>query len=410
MRAIALALTALALAVAPSTVDAAFQPERSFAAPEGEVPVALAFSSSGRGSVVTQRGGPPYSDGVVAVTAVESGRRSVFARTVVLDSTRLGRGGVDLLVRRGTFERAGDLTLRRVLPDGRVYDLWSVRTTATTGALARSPRGTTVAWPSGTRLRWITRPDGGIPTRQRSAALGRRVWSTDLAVDPRGRLVAAVADGGRTVLLSATARGTVLRRQVVAAGGRPRLAVTPDGLVGALVEDTGIEGDGGECVADGGGRHLRVAVRRAGARSFGAVRTIESPRFGCGSGGARIDATAGGGLTVLYQGGSYDHPPLLARAAFAGRDGRFGAPTTLATDARADAAVVDARGQHVVALLRRATEPEVFRGALSVLRSTGTEEHLSPAPASAPLLARDGGGRAVLAWRTAAGIAVSLDR
>ena len=147
---------------------------------------------------------------------------------------------------------------------------------------------------------------------------------------------------------------------------------------------------------------MRVAVRERGASRFGAPQTVESPRFGCGSTGALLRALPADGLAVLYQGGSYDFPPLLARVATAARGQRFGAPATLASDARADAAVVTASGQLVTALLRRTVQPEVFTGAVSVLRSTGAEELVDAGPASSPLLSVDRAGMAVLAWRSGA--------
>ena len=164
--------------------------------------------------------------------------------------------------------------------------------------------------------------------------------------------------------------------------GLVELAVTRGGRVGVLVQDTGIEGDGGECVGDGQGRHIPVRGARARSVRFGSTQTIESPKFGCGSTGASLRALPSNGLAVLYQGGSYDFPPLLARAATAPSGAPFGAPGTLATDARADTAVVDGAGRLVTALLRKTTSPEVYGGALSVLRGAGPEESISPGPVS----------------------------
>jgi hypothetical protein len=382
----------LVLACAPATASAA---AFSFPGPEGAAPRALAFGGDGRGAVVTERAG------VQEVVTVPAGRRTTYTDTVLLDAARRSDGGADLLVRRGADPtRAGDLMLRRVLPSGRVLDLWSVRSLATRGAVARRGDRTYVAWQRGSALRLVARRDGGLPTRPRTARLGLSGFaSLDLAVDPAGRLVAAATSPqAGLVLASLTSSGRVVRRQVVrGASGLVEVAVTARGRVGVLVEDTGIEGDFGECVADGGGRHVRAVVRGRGAARFGSLQTIESPRFGCGSSGALLRATPGDSLTVLYQGGSYDHPPLLVRRATAAPGRRFGAPETLASDARADSALVTRAGDLVAALLRRAESPEVYAGALSLL-APDREDQVAPRGASAPLVGLDGGGAPVLAW------------
>ena len=117
------------------------------------------------------------------------------------------------LPRRLRAAAVGDLILRRVHADGRINDLWSIRTAATDGALARGPKRTHVVWPEGSVLRIVTRPDGGIPAKPRTARVALRdgYVSLDLAVDRRARLVAAVGSSvGGTLVASLTPRGTVL--------------------------------------------------------------------------------------------------------------------------------------------------------------------------------------------------------
>ena len=130
-----LALIAVLLS-APATAAAAFGPPNTQPASGGEVPRALAFAG-GRGVLVTQDGGEPYSLATQHTITIPGGRRETFADTAILDSVARQDGGVDLLVRHTSdpFKRA-DITLRRVLPSGKIYDLWSVRTTAMRGASA----------------------------------------------------------------------------------------------------------------------------------------------------------------------------------------------------------------------------------------------------------------------------------
>jgi hypothetical protein len=409
MRSVLLAVAALLL-IAPAA-GAAFTPIASLPAQQDEVPQVLAFGEGGRGVVVSRVGFELSSDAALQTVALPSGRRLTFPRTALVDSVARPEGGVDLLVRRTPELPRGDLILRRVLPTGRIYDLWSVRTAATEGAVARRGGTVVVTWPEGSTLRFVSRRDGGIPTRPRVARLGlRSVNDLDLALDTRGRrVVAATSFRAGLVLASIGADGRVLQRQAAPrVEGLVELARTLGGRIGALVEDTGIEGDRGECVTDGGGRHLRAAIRERGAARFGAVRTIESPPFGCGSSGAQLLGLPDGRLVAVYQGGSYDRPPLVARIAVAPEGRRFGALSTLASDARADTAAL-AAGRLFIALLRRTTEPQLFLGALSVRELGGTEQPITDT-ASSPVLAADGTGVPVLAWRTGDRLLVALDR
>ena len=411
MRVLMLLGLVVALAV-PAAAPAAFSAPTSIAVATNETPLALGFGRDGKGVVITQAGGPPYSSGTQAVVRVPGGKRSSYSDTFVLDSVRRGDGGVDLLVRRGSdITKPGDLILRRVMPSGRVYDLWSVRSGATKGALARGRGRTVVAWPDGSRLRIVVRPDGGLPTRPRTARLGLHGYDgVDVIEDRGGRLVVAVASF-RTGLIvaSITTRGRILQRQVrKGVDGLVRIAMTARGRVGVLVEDTGIEGDGGECVGDGRGRHIRVVQRAAGAARFGAAQTVESPPFGCGATGALLLATPNEGFAVVYQGGSYDRPPLLVRAAIAPNGKPFGSSGTLAADARGDSALVTGSGELMLALLRRTAQPELFSGRLSVMRGGG-EELIAADGASSPRLVADAAGTAVLVWRTAEKLNVVFD-
>ncbi|MEJ7798493.1 MAG: hypothetical protein WKF42_08345 [Solirubrobacteraceae bacterium] len=385
----------------PTSAAAATTP-LSLPALDDEIPRALALSADRRGALVTQAGGDAGTQSVIAVPA---GTRRSFPNTTVLDSVNRRDGGVDMLLRRGADRlMRAQLTLRRVMPSGRIYDLWSHDSAATVGALARGRDRTVTVWAERGGLRIITRPDGGLPTRRRDVPLGQPgTISLGLALDARGRLsMAATTPRDGLVVAALTRRGGVLRRQVYRrASGLVEMVATPAGRVGVLVEDTGIEGDGGECVADGRGRHIRAVVRERLAKRFGSLQTIESPRFGCGSGGALLRATRQEGLTAIYQGGSYDRPPLLARMAVARRGHRFSAPHTLLSDARADTAVVTRDSELVIGLLRKTVQPEVFSGSLNVFHAPDAYVQVDTGPAFAPLLALDAAGDDVLAWRTA---------
>ncbi|HEV7808798.1 MAG TPA: hypothetical protein VGO80_23545 [Solirubrobacteraceae bacterium] len=396
-----------ALLATPAAACAAFAASAapgsrvSLPAAGNEVPSGLALAG-GRGSLVTQTTG---SDDTQAVIALPAGTRTTFAHTKVLGTVNRRDGAVDMLVARGATRRSRrQLTLRRVLPSGRILDLWSHDSSATVGALARGGDRTLAIWRDGSKLVTIARPDGGVPTHARTVPLGARgVTDLALAIDGRGRIsVAAMQARGGLVVAALTRRGAVLRRQAYrGATGLVSMAVTPGGRAGVLIEDTGIEGEVGECVSDGRGRHIRAVVRERLARRFGALRTIESPPFGCGSGGALLRATRDESFTAIYQGGSYDHPPLLVRQAAARRGHGFGRPFTLLADARAETAVVTTGGELVVGLLRKTVQPEVFSGSLTVLHAPDAFGEVDRGPAFAPLLALDASGRDVLAWRTA---------
>ena len=407
MRNLLLGISAALLAL-PATAGATLATPVEIPAATGEIPQAMAFSDDRSGVVVTQV--PVGADGgpTQALVKFPAGTRETFADTTLLDSARRKDGGVDLLVRRGS-----DLTLRRVRPNGKAYDLFSVKTTSGRAAIARGATRTVVAWREGTTLRIVTRPDNGIPTKPRIARLRLpSVADLALAVDTSNRLVVAVSTKrSGLVLASLTSRGTVLQRQLSPnTSGLVSAAVTAHGRVGVLIEDTGIVGDSGACVSDNGGRHIRVALRERKAKRFRSVQTIESPPFGCGSSGALLRAGPKDIFALLYQAGSVDLPPLVARVATATNGHRFTAAQTLAEKARADTAVVSGGGKVVAALLRETTDPGLVAGSLSVLRTGLPEEPVSIGPAFAPLLGLDAGGMAVLTWRTGASLLVSSDR
>ena len=87
------------------------------------------------------------------------------------------------------------------------------------------------------------------------------------------------------------------------------------------------------------------------------------------------------------------------REATADRGHLFAAPVTLATDARADTAIAGRSGALVLGMVRKAGQPELNSGVLSLFRSLGAEDPITPDATSGPLLG-DAAGDTVLAWRT----------
>ncbi len=400
-----------ALLCLPATAGATFATPIAIPAATGEIPRALGFTSNqGHGVVVTQI--PETAEGGPTLILVKypAGTRETFTNTELLDSAQRKDGGVDLLVRRGS-----DITLRRVRGNGQAFDLWSVETTAglRRAAIARGATRTVVVWQEGPSLKIVTRPDGGIPTKPRTARLKLpSVADVALAVDPSNRLVAAVSTKqSGLVLASLTAKGTVLQRQVFSkASGLVSVAVSSHGRIGVLVEDTGAVGDAGGCASDGGGRHIRVAVRERKAKRFRELQTIDSPPFGCGASGALLRAGPKDIFALLYQGGAIDPAPLRVRVSTATNGHRFVHAQTLAEDARSDSAVVSSTGKVVAVLLRETSDSELNSGALSLGRTGQPEEQVAMGPAFAPLLGLDKTGRAVLAWRTSDSLLVTTDQ
>lgn len=388
----------------PATAGATFAPPVTIPAAAGEIPEALAFSNAGHGVVVTQ---VPEGAGTQILVKFPAGTRQTFTNTTLLDSAQRKDGGVDLLVRHGS-----DITLRRIRTNGKAFDLWSVATPGR-AAIARGSDRTVVAWRVGATLRIVTRPDRGIPSKEHVARLGLpAVTDLAIALDRANRLVAAVSTAhSGLVVASLTTGGTILQRQVFSkASGLVSTAVTSGGRVGVLVEHTGVTGAGASCVSDHSGRRISVAVREPSATRFRAIQTVDTPPAGCGSTGALLRAGPKDILVLVYQGGSFDLPPLQARVSTATRGHRFVPGQTLATDARADTAVVSSGGKVVAALLRKTTDTALDAGALSLLRTGAPEEAVDPGPAFDPLLGLDTAGQAVLAWRTGDSLLLTNDQ
>jgi len=366
-------------------------------------PRGMAVGTDGRGAVIVQNGASQ------ALIDLGDGSRRELGPARELDRVQRADGGVDMLVRTEDPLHHPQLAVRRLRPSGRLYGpIILPGVDASVGAIARGRDRTAFVWSQGRRQRMHTLIDGVIASKTYTVALGAgRPTDLALGIDDRGRLTLAAMTGRGLVVAAIDRRGRVLRRQVFSrVAGLVSIAVTPAGRVGVLVEDTGIEGEAGECVSDGAGRHVRAVIRERLAKSFGAPQTIESPPFGCGSGGALLRATRGEGLTAIYQAGSYDLPPLRVKTAVAPLGRRFGRPLAMLDNARADTAVVTRDGELVVGLLRRTAAPEVFSGALTVFHAPDLYVQVEPDLAFAPLLALDAAGEDVLAWRAGGALKV----
>jgi hypothetical protein len=224
--------------------------------------------------------------------------------------------------------------------------------------------------PEGSVLKLVSRPDGGIPTHPHNARLGLRgVADLDLAVDVHGRLVAAATSpSAGLVVASLRSDGSVLQRQV---------RRTVSGLVQIALT-----------------REEADRASRSSRRASGADRP--------GRCFARRPAT-------VWRCSTTPAPTTSRRMATSRPRQPFGTPLTLASDARADTAILTHDGHLVIGLSRKTTQLEVYSGALSALRVPGAGEPVSAGPAESPLVSRDRAGRAVLAWRAGATLQVSAD-
>jgi hypothetical protein len=240
-------------------------------------------------------------------------RRWIGRRKLLVDATLIEGGGTDLLVRdvrnRSTYDQ---VSLLRVGPDGAVRRVWQTANADGPAAVARAGSRIAIAWVSGVtgrhyrpvlRLATAMEPGAPIRTYRLTGVLppwARRfgpTWLADLdvAMNPDGRVTLALTATSRRrqqlVLASTDDAGHVLQRQVTnEVEGLVELQAAPDGRTAALVEDTGIEGEVGECVQDGNPRVIRLAIREPASPRFGSTRIVDRPVFNCGAASARLVA------------------------------------------------------------------------------------------------------------------------
>ena len=213
----------------------------------------------------------------------------------------------------------------------------------------------------------------------------------DLTLDAHHRPVLGVTISRRVnpvLARGADARGRVHTRQVSNnVDGLVYLETTPRGCVGVVVDDTGIEGERGECVGDPTGCRLFASTRARTSARFHAVQRLDAHPLECGSGGAKLE-TIGERVAVLWTrpGGARTIQSALAEPGHA-----FAAPTALASGAILQAAT-GWRGQLVFASTIRGADPYAAGPlALQVVNASGVNprEAISPNATGLVLLDRD---------------------
>lgn len=306
-----------------------------------------------RSLTITVKGFLPYSDPKIIIRS--AARKRSFGPVELLGSGELPDGGAALLVREGVdlSVRPGRLTLLRVRPDARITRLWS-RAGTGDAALAVGPGGSIdiVRVASDARVHLTT---GSVRRLTAERRLGLRVrgpYVTDVDMTRRGRdLVFAATTPSRTETAAITRSAKVLSSQRLLGGGRVELVTAAD-RVAAVVFDSGIEGEFGECVGDGdgGGVHLRAALLEPGTRRFSALQQLDATRSICEGRGRRVITAPDGTIAVLHHYQEFDEAPQPT-AVSVSRPGRpFRQTTGLPVQQAVAAAVLDARGALHVAM------------------------------------------------------------
>lgn len=364
-----LAFIAAAIGLAGAAPPAHAAGDFSVPAPAKGSPQVLSPGNSGASVLVWATDDVYEGFGPLTVDSIHSGpdrerTRTTVADAELADSARDGAGHLDLLVarkpRRATSQPA--LSLYRALQDGQVRRVWSGGP-GRVAAVARRDSAVAVAWieQAGTRsqLKLVMSRDGSHFSRARTvtAVLPRfprtgpvsSVNDLDLALDAHHRPVLGVTISRRVnpvlVLAALTARGGVRTRQVSNdVDGLVQLETTARGRVAVVVDDTGIEGERGECVGDATGRRLFASTRERTSARFHVVQRLDTHPLECGSGGAKL-VTIGERAAVLWTRPGRA-PTIQGAQAEPGRP--FAAATALASGAILRAAT-DWRGQLVFA-------------------------------------------------------------
>jgi len=207
-----------------------------------------------RALTITVKGFLPYSDPKLIIRS--SARTRSYGPVELLSSGELPDGGTALLVRKGLKlnEFPGRLVLLRVLPDARITRLWS-RPGTSDAAMAVGPGGSIDVVRVG-KDHPVHHVTGSVRRLSAEHRLNLRVhgpYITDVDVALRQRqLVLAATTPSRTHTAVFARGGKVLGSRELRGGGRVNLA-TAGSRVAAVVYDSGIEGEYGECVSDHGG-------------------------------------------------------------------------------------------------------------------------------------------------------------
>jgi hypothetical protein len=285
------------------------------------------------GSVLLVRGATtgPYTSPNDALTV-----QRVTGRVASTTATRAGAAlaafraaadsSADLLAYStpGALDR-GRLTYLHLAPDGRLSRRWTSPAGAGSEAdLARDAHGrVVVVWSQGGRVRLVRSADGRTFSAPRTVHAGGRIVASvgwvAAAIDRAGRPVLVATHVGRTPatdVLTLDRFGRALRRDALAGQGIPQTAQTASGRIGIVVHDTGIEGEEGECVADGERRRVwATALEPHGSRPH-RLAELSSQRAYCPDGGAP-DLLVGRLDQLLVAFGSIPDPQPTPRVAIA---------------------------------------------------------------------------------------------
>jgi hypothetical protein len=380
----------------------------------------------GGGDAVVLSASPAEREGRVAVHVVRNARAAgrVIARGELVDWAPVGPMRAHVLVRRG--ER---LVLLRASDRG-LDPVWAVRASAASAAVAHGDGGrAAVAWTSAPvdprlgRSRWrlqlVTSGDGRRFSRPRRTRGVLPTWLDDLtvttglglALDARGRPVVGVTAwrrAGAVLVLATVGRGArpVARQVFPGLDGLVDVGRTPRGRVVALVEDTGIEGQVGECVSNRNGRRVWATVREPGELRFGSARRLEQRQLVCADQLARIVTGPGERVAIAWSIAYEGDPPAppAVRLAFAEPGAGFGPVRELWNGRALGDATFVARGDLRVASHAPRDPYTPLSGALGVATLIpGAAEPEAPHPVDddvshGTVAAPAPEGGAVLAW------------
>ncbi|MDP1849908.1 MAG: hypothetical protein Q8K79_19135 [Solirubrobacteraceae bacterium] len=234
-----------------------------------------------------------------------------------------------------------------------------------------------------------------------------------LTLDVSGHPVVALTVSRRgapvLVLASLTNTGRVRARQLTrGVDGLVNAQTTRGGRVAVTVEDTGIEGERGECVGDQRPRQIWGTVREPKATRFGAVVRLHSGAFSCADSAAQLVTNAGERPAVLWgSANAAPQAPPTVKLATAAVGKPFGTPATVASNALFRTATYHAGASMLLAVTTRPTDPtNPYSGPLVLQAITagsgvGPREPIDLAGAQNVLSdTTDNGTNSLVAWQT----------
>ncbi|MEA2151704.1 MAG: hypothetical protein QOD69_3534 [Solirubrobacteraceae bacterium] len=338
----------------------------SIAAPAGGTPSVLAAGDGGA-SIVVWATNPVFDGyGPLTVDTIKAGpaparRRWSTSRSLLAGVARDRAGDLDLLTMLSSPARGSDaprLVLYRARQNGGVRRVWSAGASRQ-ATIARRGKRLAIAWiqtvaghgtgPVRFVLQFVTSPDGRSFTRPRAVEHVLPSWLgdqgagfvTDLALtlDAGGSPVVALTASRRRaptlVLASLTPSGRVRARELTpGVDGLVDAHTTAGGRVAVIVEDTGIEGEDGECVSDHQPRQIWGTVREPHADHFGPVVVLDSGPYSCADSAAQLVTNAGERPAVLWgSAAAAPQTPPTVKLAIAELGKPLGPPATIASGA-----------------------------------------------------------------------------